>query len=538
VDCKGLRLHRPPRSYGRSALRSTGAAVATSQPLAAEAGLDVLRRGGNAFDAAVATAAVLNVVEPMSTGIGGDAFALCWVEKEQELYALNASGRSPRALTLDLLRSKGFTSMPQTGIFSVTVPGAAAGWCDLVGRLGTRSMAEVLAPAIHYAEEGFPVSEVIAAGWQSATEKLSEWPDTRATYLPGGRAPGVGEVVRQANLARTLGRVAKDGPERFYTGEVARAIVEASQALGGCFSLKDLAEHTSSWVDPISTTYRGVELFECPPNGQGLAALIALNLVEGYDLAALGHNSPEYLHLLIEAKKLAFADRDRYVADPEQSDLPLDRLLSKDYADERRRLIDPQRAGADFPPGLFPLAGDTVYLTVVDAQRNCCSFINSLYAGFGSGIVAGDTGVCLPSRGACFVLEDGHPNCVGPHKRPLNTIIPALVLRQGRPWLCYGVMGGHMQPQGHLQVLCNLVDFGMGPQQAIEAPRFCHFSGLEVAVEHPAYEEVADALEARGHKLVEEPGLYGGGQLIAIDRGTGALAAGSDPRKDGCAVGY
>ncbi len=538
MNPREMRLHRRPRSYGRSALHTSSAIVATSQPLAAEAGLDILRRGGNAFDAAVTTAAMLNVVEPMSTGIGGDAFALCWVEKEQELYALNASGRSPRALTLDLLRNKGFTSMPQTGIFSATVPGAAAGWCDLVGRLGTRSMAEVLAPAIHYAEEGFPVSEIIAAGWQSATKKLSEWPDTGATYLPGGRAPRVGEVVSQANLARTFRRVAAGGAERFYTGEAARAIVEASQALGGCFSLKDLAEHTSSWVDPISTTYRGVELFECPPNGQGLAALLALNIVEGYDLAALGHNSPEYLHLLIEAKKLAFADRDRYGADPEQTDLPTGQLLSKDYADERRRLIDPKRAGADFSPGLFPLAGDTVYLTVVDAQRNCCSFINSLYASFGAGIVAGDTGVCLPNRGACFVLEDGHPNCVGPHKRPLNTIIPALALRQGKPWLCYGVMGGHMQPQGHLQVLCDMVDFGMETPEALEAPGCCHFSDLQGAVEHPAYEEVADGLRAKGHDLVEDPGLYGGGQLIAIDPETGVLAAGSDPRKDGCAVGY
>jgi len=512
--------------------------VATSQPLAAQAGLETLRRGGNAFDAAVATAATLNVVEPASTGIGGDAFALCWVEKEGKLYALNASGRSPHALTAELLRSKGWKSMPQTGIFSVTVPGAAAGWCDLVDRLGALSLGDVLAPATHYAEEGFPVTEIIAAGWQSATKKLSEWPDTKATYLPGGRAPDVGQVVRQPNLARTFRWVAKDGAERFYTGEVARSIVAASDASGGCFTLKDLADHTSSWVGPISTRYGGVELFECPPNGQGLAALIALNLVEDFDLSGLGHNSPQYFHLLIEAKKLAFADRDRYVADPDHSVLPLERLLSKEYARERRALIDPERAGAGFPPGLLSCSADTVYLTVVDADRNCCSFINSLYAGFGSGIVAGETGVCLQNRGGCFVLEEGHTNCVAPHKRPLNTIIPALAMRDGKPWLCYGVMGGHMQPQGHIQVLCNMVDFGMSPQDAIEAARFCHSQGLQVAIERPAYEQVGDALRAKGHDVVKEPGLYGGGQLIEIDPKTGALAAGSDPRKDGCAVGY
>jgi gamma-glutamyltranspeptidase/glutathione hydrolase len=532
------RLDRAPRSFGRSAVRATGAVVATSQPLAAEAGVEVLRRGGNAFDAAVATAAVLNVVEPMSTGIGGDAFALCWVAREGRLLALNASGRSPHGLTADLLRRRGFTTVPETGIFSVTVPGAAAGWADLVARLGRRTLADVLAPAIHYAEEGFPLSEVIALSWRSALEKLSAWPPTKATYLVHGRAPEVGEVVRQPNLARTLRWFAADGPERFYRGEAARAIVASSDALGGCFTLKDLADHTSDWVEPISTSYRGVELYECPPNGQGLAALIALNILGGEGLAALGHNSPDYLHLLVEAKKLAFADRDRYVADPEQSPAPLQRLLSKEYAAERRRLIDRGRASAGFPAGIFAPGEDTVYLTVVDAERNCCSFINSLYTGFGSGLVAGETGVCLQNRGACFLLEEGHPNCVGPHKRPLHTIIPALATRNGKPWLSYGVMGGHMQPQGHVQVLLNMVDFGMGPQDAIEAPRFCHFDGPRVALEHPAHEEVGPALTARGHHLLPDPGLYGGGQLIEIDPETGALAAGSDPRKDGAAAGY
>jgi gamma-glutamyltranspeptidase/glutathione hydrolase len=428
--------------------------------------------------------------------------------------------------------------VPETGIFSVTVPGAAAGWADLVSRLGSLPLTDVLAPAIHYAEEGFPASDIIALSWQSAVEKLSAWPPTKATYLVGGRAPRAGEVVRQKNLARTLRWFAADGPERFYRGEVARAIVATSEASGGCFTLQDLADHTSDWVEPISTSYRGVQLCECPPNGQGLAALIALNILEGDDLAGLGHNSAEYLHLLIEAKKLAFADRDRYIADPQQSPAPLSKLLSKAYAAERRRLIDPGRASARFPAGAFAAGEDTVYLTVVDAERNCCSFINSLYTGFGSGLVAGDTGVCLQNRGACFVLEEGHPNCLGPHKRPLHTIIPAFALRRGRPWLCYGVMGGHMQPQGHVQVLLNMVDFGMAPQDAIEAPRFCHFDGLRVALEHPAHEEVGPALAARGHHLLSNPGLYGGGQLIAIDPETGALAAGSDPRKDGCAVGY
>jgi len=532
-----LRLRRRPRSFGRSSLRARGAVLATSQPLAAQAGLDLLRAGGNAFDAAVATAAVLNVVEPMSTGIGGDAFALCWVAAEQKLYALNASGRSPRALTLELLRSKGFTSMPQTGIFSVTVPGAAAGWCDLVGRLGNLSMAKVLAPAIHYAEEGFPVSEIIAAGWQGSAAKLAKHAHAAATYLVDGRAPKEGDIFRQPNLARTFRWVARDGAERFYTGEVARACVAASQALGGCFTLEDLAGHVSTWVEPISTNYRGVDLFECPPNGQGLAALIALNIVEGFDLVSLGHNSPEYFHTLIEAMKLAFADRDRYVADPEKNDLPIGELLGKEYADRRRGLINDGKA-SEYPPGVFPTDGDTVYLSVVDEERNCCSFINSLYQGFGSGIVAGDTGVCLQNRGACFVMEQGHPNCVGPNKRPLHTIIPALAMRKGKPWLCYGVMGGHMQPQGHLQVLCNMVDFGMRPQDAIEAPRFCYNRGLEVAIEHPAYRRVGKELRALGHKLLSRPGVYGGGQLIEIDPETGALAAGSEPRKDGCAVGY
>jgi gamma-glutamyltranspeptidase/glutathione hydrolase len=519
----------------RSAVRAMNGMIATSQPLASAAGLRVLQQGGNAVDAAVAAAAVLCVVEPMMLSPGGDMFAIVWDAKKKELKALNASGRAPQAASIDELKKRGIDQMPTTGIHTVTVPGAVDGWAKLIERYGTMSLAQVLQFAIEYAERGFPVTDVIAADWQVGLSH-KEHPDFAATFLPNGKPPAPGEIFTNKNLAATLRKIAAQGPEVFYRGEIAAKIVKFLNEEGGLHTRRDFANQTSNWVDPISVNYRGYTVYEMPPNTQGLAALQMLNILEGYDLKPLGHNTAEYLHLLTEAKKLAFIDRARHIADPDFYRAPLDKLLSKDYAAELRKRIDLGRIANQSSTG--PRGGeDTTYLTVVDKDRNVVSFIQSIFSAFGSGLVAADTGIVLHNRGAGFSFDPAHPNKLEGGKRPFHTIIPAMAFKDGRPWLSFGVMGGDMQAQGHVQVLLNLIDFGMDVQQAGEQPRFRHFdSGL--ALESAIGADVRKALEAKGHRLTISPGMFGGYQAIMIDPKTGALFGGSDPRKDGCAMGW
>jgi gamma-glutamyltranspeptidase/glutathione hydrolase len=543
-----------PRST-RSVVMGRNGMIATSQPLASAAGLKVLEEGGNAIDAAVAAAAVLAVVEPSMTGIGGDLFALLHDAKTKTLRALNASGRSPYAATPDAFAARGLTHIPATGAFSVTVPGVVDGWSELLSKHGTIPMARAVAPAIDYARNGYPVSEIISTQWKGSEQKLAADPVSAATFLPGGHAPQPGAVVSNPNLAASLELIATGGRDAFYKGPIAAAIVAEMKTRDGLFALRDFAEHTSDWVDPISTSYRGHDVYELPPNTQGFVVLEMLNLLEGFDLRSLGHNSAGYLHLLIEAKRIAFADRAAYLADPDS--VPpgvLRALVSKEYAAARRREIDPMHAAAGYQPGTFGRVrasaqteaegsfmgrdrGDTVYLTVADGTGNAVSLIQSLFADFGSGIVAGNTGILLHNRGSLFNLTPGHPDEIAPHKRPLHTLIPAFVMKDGRPWLSFGVMGGDHQAQGHVQVLANLIDFGMNVQEAGEAARVTH-SGNDVQVESAVTAEARAGLTERGHRVTESIGAYGGYQGILIDWQTGVLMGGSDPRKDGLAIGY
>jgi gamma-glutamyltranspeptidase/glutathione hydrolase len=530
--------------------------VATSQPLAVQAGVEVLRRGGNAADAAIAADAMIGLTEPMSCGIGGDLFVLYWDAKSKKLYGLNGSGRSPYTIDREVFENQGLKEIPETGPLSWSVPGCVSAWDELRRKFGSRPLDELLAPAILQAEEGFAVTKVIAAGWHVSEPTLRLWPDSTATYLPGGRAPRFGETFRNPRLAASYRLIAQFGPAAFYRGPIAEKIVNFSHAHGGYFELRDFAAHHSDWVEPVSTTYRGYEVCELPPNGQGIAVLAMLNLLEGYNLKALGPGSPQYLHLLVEAKKLAFADRARFYADPTFYNAPVAQLISKPYANERRKLIDERRAATNIPPGNPQLAradrrGDTVYLTVVDKDRNCCSFIQSNYVGFGSQMVPGDLGFCLQNRGCLFALDENHPNRLEPHKRPFHTIIPAMVTRDGRPWLCFGVMGGDMQPQGQVQVLVNIIDFGMDVQQASDAARIRHDGsatptglpekphGGTVLVEDGISGAAIAELRAKGHQVArDKPESFGGYQAIQIDWDRGVLRGGSDGRKDGCALGY
>ena len=530
---------------GRSVVRAQHGMVASSQPLASQAGLEILKRGGNAVDAAIAMAAVLNVTEPMMTGIGGDMFALVYWSKTGELKGLNASGRAPRALTLDHFAKKGITSMPAAGMETVTVPGAFDGWVTLVDKYGTMKLADLLAPAIAYAEDGFPVMEKTADDWQGEVAKLQATPAGAANYLvEGGRAPRAGELFRQKNLANTFRMLARGGRDAFYKGEIARSIADYCKKNGGFISTEDLAAHHSDWVEPIATTYRGYKVYEIPPNGQGLTALLMLNILEGFDLKAMSAQPDLYYHTLIEATKLAFADRNRYIADPAFAKVPTAELLSKGYAARRRALIDPSRAIESPTPGNVLDKGDTTYLTVVDKDGNAVSFINSLFEAFGSGVVAGDTGIVLQSRGTGFSLDPNHPNRLEPGKRPFHTIIPAMVFKDGKLLMSFGVMGGAIQPQGHVQVLVNLIDRGMNVQQAIEAPRYRYMNGNAVLMEDDLTDGVINRLIERGHRRARPDAGYtiraqmGGGQAIMIDSATGTLMGGSDPRKDGLALGY
>jgi gamma-glutamyltranspeptidase/glutathione hydrolase len=542
-----------PLHKTRSAVHATHGLAATSQPLATQAALRVLQEGGNAIDAALAANAVLGVVEPMSCGVGGDLFALVWDAKTKTLHGLNASGRAPAAATLAEYRRRGLDRIPTYGPLSWSVPGCVDGWEQLRARFGTRSMGQVLAPAIALAEGGFPVSEIIAADWKTAEGTLLAIPTSAACFLPGGQAPGVGDVFRNPDLARTLRLIAEGGPDAFYRGPIAAAIDSYSRQVDGLLRREDLARHASEWVEPVSTNYRGYDVWQLPPNGQGLAVLQMLNVLERHDLKTLGWGTPETLHLMLEAKKLAYEDRARFYVDPAFAKLPLAGLISKEYAARRAALIDPERAAVHPTPG-DPPAADTVYLCVVDKDRNAVSLIQSNFHGFGSGHVPGMLGFPLQNRGALFALDPAHPNRLEPGKRPFHTIIPGFVTKAGQPWLTFGVMGGDMQPQGQVQVLTGMIDFGMDPQEAGDAPRWRHEgssaptgqaadpAGGTVFLESGFGPAVRSALEAKGHVLAPadgpRSGAFGGYQAIRLDAARGTLVGGSDPRKDGAAAGY
>lgn len=530
------------RPVGRSVVHAPHGMVATSQPLASQVGLDILKRGGNAVDAAIAMAAMLNVTEPMMTGLGGDMFALVYWAKTKELKGLNGSGRAPRALSLDYFAKQKVKEMPQFGMGSITVPGAFDGWVTLRDKYGTMKLADLLAPAIDYAEQGFPVMEKAAEDWDAEVRKLKRTPAAASNYLIEGRAPRAGEVFRQANLARTLRTLADGGRDAFYKGPIARAISDYMRDNGGFITIEDLAATKSIWVEPISTNYRGYQVFELPPNGQGITALIALNILEGFDLNAMRSQPAHYYHTLIEATKLAFADRNRYIADPSVVKVPVNELLSKDYAARRRALIDPHKALDSPPPGDINLGSDTTYFTVVDKDGNAVSFINSLFDSFGSGIVAGDTGIVFQNRGSAFSLDTKHPNALAPGKRPFHTLIPAMVFKDDQLFMSFGVMGGAIQAQGHVQVLVNLIDLKMGLQEAIDAPRYRITSGRSVLMEDGLGSSVIEQLLAMGHVRAEPVGVLrssmGGGQAIMIDPVNKTLMGASDPRKDGMALGY
>ncbi|NJD59226.1 MAG: gamma-glutamyltransferase [Anaerolineales bacterium] len=535
----------------RSAVYSTGGMVATSQPLAVAAGLEILRRGGNAADAAVAVAAALNVTEPTSTGLGGDCFALYYTAAYGQVSALNGSGRSPASLSIDRLAKEGLDErLPQFHPYTITVPGACAGWCDLLEHHGRLPRQTVLSPAIRLAEQGFPVAPITAHHWNSAAPRLRNAPGGLELTIDG-RAPREGEIFRNPGLARTLQAIAEGGKAAYYQSEIAEAIAHVVQQAGGCLSVEDLAAHSSTWDSPISTTYHGLRVWECPPNGQGLAALLALNLLEGYDLASLLPLSAQRLHLMIEAMRLAFADTRWYVADPAFNPAPLEWLLSKEYAAERRKLINPDRAEIDQQHGTPTSNSDTVYLSVVDGEGNACSFINSNYMGFGTGIVPSGWGFSLQNRGLGFALDPSHPNALMPGKRPYHTIIPGMItvdsINQSGPrntlYSSFGVMGGYMQPQGHAQVVVGLWDDKLDPQAALDRPRFCIDDGTpgsKVALEEGISLEMAESLNQLGHSVYTVNGparaLFGRGQVIRHNAETGVLCGGSDPRADGCAM--
>ncbi len=537
----------------RSVVIAKHGIVATSHPLASQAGIGVLKAGGNAVDAAIAANAVNGVVEPMSNGIGGDLFVIYWDAKTKKLYGLNASGRSPYNLNRSVLREKGLAHVPTEGPLSWSVPGCVSGWETLRARFGTRPLAELLAPAIDAAENGAPVPEIIAGYWRSAAPALRATPEAAAAFLiDGRRAPGVGEVMKLPQLAATLKLIAAQGRDAFYKGAIAQKMVTYSESHGGYFSLRDFTDHTDDWVEPVSTKYRGYDVWELPPNGQGIAALQMLNVLERHDLRSLGHNSAEYLHLFIEAKKLAFADRAKFYADPAFGNLPVKGLISKEYGQLQASRINLNKAAGDVPAGDPKLArADTIYMCAVDKDRNCCSLIQSNYMGFGSKHVTGDVGFAMQNRGALFAMDDQHLNRLEPHKRPFHTIIPAFVTKDGQPWFCFGVMGGDMQAQGHVQVLVNMIDFGLNVQAAGDMARVMHVgsatpTGLpaegsgEVNVEAEISDEAIAKLRAKGHNVTRtrRSGTYGGYQGILIDWQHGVLHGATESRKDGIAAGY
>ncbi len=524
--------------------------AATSHPLATQIALDILKAGGSAVDAAIAANAALGLMEPTGNGMGGDLFAIVWDAKTKRLYGLNASGRSPQSLTLDYFVENGHESVPPYGPLPVTVPGTVDGWFELHKKFGRLPMKEVLAPAIRYARDGFPVTELIAFYWGLSVPRLSKWPNFAETFAPDGRAPRKGEIFRNPRLADTFEKIAKGGRDEFYKGDIARTIAAYMKANGGFLSYEDLATHTSTWIEPASTNYRGFDVWELPPNGQGIAALQILNLLEGYDFASIEFGSAEHVHLFVEAKKLAYEDRAKFYADMDFNNVPVAELVSKEYSDRRRGLIDPARAARSYPAGNPALdTGDTIYLTVADRDGNMVSLIQSNYRGMGSGMTPDGLGFCLQDRGELFDLRPGHFNTYQPGKRPFHTIIPAFVTKDGKPLMSFGVMGGSMQPQGHVQILMNIIDFGMGVQEAGDAPRIRHGGSSQptgstmsdggwVYLEDGFPMETRRALSLMGHRIRTDVGGYGGYQAIMCDRENGVYIGASESRKDGQAAGY
>jgi gamma-glutamyltranspeptidase / glutathione hydrolase len=536
-----IAAHTQSRTQGRSMVVSRGGIVATESPLASQAGAMILAQGGNAVDAAVAANAVVGVVEPMMNGMGGDLFAIVYEAKTGKLYGLNASGWAPAKLSIEFLHGKGDDKMPQHGINSVTVPGAVDGWSKLLSRFGAKKFSEVLAPAIHYAKDGFPVPELAAEYWAEDEKKLSADPNLTATYMIDGRTPKLGEIFRNPDLAHSLELVAAGGRDAYYKGEIANRIVATSARLGGTMSAEDLADFSSEWVEPISITYRDWTVYEIPPNGQGIAALEMLNIMETFPLKQF-QNTPDAPHVMIEAKKLAYADMYRYVADQKFSRVPVAGMLSKEYAVQRAKLIDMSKANCDVGPGEpeFSTKGDTMYLSVVDREGNMVSLIQSNYSSFGSGVVADGTGFALQNRGGLFSLDPKSPNVLAAHKRPLHTIIPGFMTR-GQERIAFGIMGGFNQSQAHAQFVSNVADFGMNIQAALEAPRFTKytFTGCDVMMEDRFPADIRAALTQRGHQIDLQGSFaqaVGGGQAVRRDFSSGVNYGASDPRKDGEAI--
>jgi gamma-glutamyltranspeptidase / glutathione hydrolase len=522
--------------------------AATSQPLATQAALDILKAGGNAIDAAIAANAVLGLVEPTGNGIGGDLFAIVWDAKSGKLHGLNASGRSPFNLTLDYFKEKSITKIPSLGPLPVSVPGCVDGWFELHGKFGKLPMAEILDPAIKYAREGFPVSELIAYYWDRNSQILRKFPGFEEIFMPGGKAPAKGEIFKNPYLAETLEKLAKQGRDVFYKGEIASRIVQYMQENGGFLSMRDFLEHTSEWVDPVSVNYRGYDVWELPPNGQGIAALQMLTILENFDIGSMGFGSAQYMHYFTEAKKLAFEDRAKFYADPDFNKIPVDQLISKEYGKKRAALINPRRAASSYTPGELEQSS-TIYLTTADSEGNMVSLIQSNYRGMGSGMTPTRLGFVLHDRGEMFTFEEGHFNVYAPHKRPFNTIIPAFITKDGAPYMSFGVMGGAMQPQGHVQIVCNIVDFGMNIQEAGDAPRMQHLGSSEptgekmtdsgvLNVENGFSWEVIRELIQKGHKIQYDMGGYGGYQAIRWDPVNKVYYGASESRKDGQAAGY
>lgn len=532
----------------RSEVMAPEAMAATSHGLATQAALDIMRAGGNAIDAAIAANAMLGLVEPTGNGIGGDLYAIIWHAESGQLYGLNASGRSPQNLSLDYFLEHGYESIPQRGVLPISVPGAVDGWFEMHERFGSMAMPQILAPSIHYAENGFPVTEVIGYYFARNAEVLQDFPGFREVFMKDGKPPQKGDMFRNPDLANTYKEIASGGRDVFYRGDIARTIGEFVQEHGGFLTYEDMAAHYSEWVQPVSTNYRGYDLWELPPNTQGIAALQILNILEQFDIAAMGFDSAEYIHHFVEAKKLAFEDRAKFYSDMAFNDIPVDWLISKEYAKERAQLINPERAGRSYEPGNPPMTGDTIYLTTADKHGNMVSLIQSNYRGMGSGITPTGLGFVLQNRGELFALEEGHMNVFEPGKRPFNTIIPAFVTKDGKPVMSYGVMGGGTQPQMHAQILINILDFGMNLQEAGDAPRILHSGSSQptgeimtdggvLSLENGFSDHTRRELIKMGHRLQEAVGPFGGYQAIWYDE-RGYYIGASESRKDGYAAGY
>ena len=532
----------------RSEVIAKNGMVATSHPLASQVGIDILKKGGNAIDAAIAANAALGLMEPTGNGIGGDLFAIVWIENEKKLYGLNASGRSPENLTLEYFKENNFKSIPAYGPLPVSVPGCVDGWFELHNKFGKISMADILSPTIKYAEDGFPISELVSYYMKVASNNFQEYPNFKETYYLNDSTPEKGQIFKNPDLANTLRVIVEDGRKGFYEGKIANTIANFIQDQGGFLSYNDLKNHKSEWIDPVSTNYRGYDIWELPPNGQGIAALQILNLLEAYDIRSMGFGSAEYIHHFVEAKKIAFADRAKYYADMDFNKVPVKYLISKEYADIRRKEISPEKAAKKVLPGNLE-NGDTIYLTTADSEGNMVSLIQSNYRGMGSGMVPTGLGFMLQDRGELFSLDQNHFNVYAPKKRPFHTIIPAFITKDGNPFISFGLMGGAMQPQGHAQIVINIVDFDMNLQEAGDAPRIRHQSdqqptggdminGGELALETGFdYKQVRELMK-KGHKIIYDLGSFGGYQAIMIDYINKVYYGASESRKDGNAIGY